>query len=248
MKTIVLHQPEEIVSIDDNICRFGFRFDWYFHWEGKKFKWSRNCIAGIMKSMTLSYIPPKQYKDDPPITLALFSPSPSITLLDYNFHRLPITDIKGFEVILILFASLFIDVIKSSQIESHGLTNQEIQKETQRLQKLEKQAEEKYKKIQDQEIEKETERLRKLAQQEELEEKKRMEKIAKETERLRWETGWYDSKHLPALPPRPETPRPRASSSQSHRKKKRWWNQAWEQWSQAGYPENNTSKYSITSA
>jgi hypothetical protein len=245
-KAIVLHQPEEVIPVDDNICRFGFRFDWYFHWEGKKFKWSRNCVAGIMKSMTLSYIPPKQFKDDPPVTLALFSPSPSITLLDYNFPRVQIEDIKGFEIIIILFASLFIDIIKSSQIESHGLTNLEVKKETQRLQKLERQAEEKYRKIQEQEIERETERLRKLAQQEFIEQKKMEDKIAAETERLRREEGWYPGP--PELPPRPETPRPRASSSLSHRKKKRWWNQAWDQWNEAGYQENNNSKYSIKSA
>ena len=133
---------------------------------------SRNCVAGIMKSMSLSYIPPKRYKDDPPITLALFSPSPSITLLDYNFPRIDIKDLKGFEVIIILFECLFIDIIKSTQIESHGLTHHEVKRETQRLQKLERQAEEKYKRIQLQEIERETERLRKLAQEEYLAQKK----------------------------------------------------------------------------
>jgi len=247
-KAIVLHQPEDIIPIDDNVCRLGFRFDWHFEWEGKRFKWSRNCIAGIMKSMTLSYIPPKRYKDDPPITLVLFSPSPSITLLDYNFPRIQIEDVKGFEVIIILFASLFIDIIKSSQIESHGLSSLEVKRETQRLQKLEKQAEEKYKRMQEQEIERETERLRKLAQEEYLEQKRLDEKLAMEKEKTRWKEGLYASP--PPLPARLETPRPRPASQSSSTGKKKWWTTAWEQWSEGegnGYPANNGSKSSLRS-
>jgi hypothetical protein len=34
----VLHQPEEIISIGDKVCRLGFKFDWTFEWEGKHFK------------------------------------------------------------------------------------------------------------------------------------------------------------------------------------------------------------------
>jgi len=127
-KAIILHQPEEIITIGDNICRLGFRFDWTFEWEDKKFKWSRDCIAGILKSMTLAYIPDKAYKDDPPITLALFAPAPSITLLDYNFPRIGIKDIKGFEVIIILFAALFIDVIKSTAVEGPGIAAFDVKK------------------------------------------------------------------------------------------------------------------------
>lgn len=37
-KAIVLHQPEEIISIGDKSCRLGFKFDWTFEWEGKQFK------------------------------------------------------------------------------------------------------------------------------------------------------------------------------------------------------------------
>lgn len=215
-KAIVLHNPEEIVAVADNICRYGFRFDWYFEWEGKRFKWSRNCIAGIMKSMTLTYIPAKEYKDDPPVTLALFSPSPFVTLLDYNFPRLPIKDVKGFEVIILLFTSLFIDVIKCTQIENNGLSHNEVKKETQRLQKLEAKAEEKMRRRKQEEIDRETERLRKLSNEEYMEKKRLDEQIAAETERLRWQEGFYGEK--PPLPARPETPRPRPQN-----KKKKWW-------------------------
>jgi hypothetical protein len=200
---------------------------------------SRNCIAGIMKSMSLSYIPPKEFKDDPPITLALFSPTPSITLLDYNFPRLPINDIKGFEIIILLFASLFNDVIKSSQNDG-GLTSSEIKKETHRLQKLEEK-EEKAKKARREQIDKETERLRKMEQEELAEKKRKDAEIAKETERLRRQEGWYND-NKPPLPQRPP-------SVQSV-KKKHWWNlssggENWNQRDLNGY-QGNGPKYTIT--
>ena len=37
-QAIILHQPEEIIAVGDNICKLGFRFDWTFEWEDKKFK------------------------------------------------------------------------------------------------------------------------------------------------------------------------------------------------------------------
>src|SRR5208282_5790054 len=113
--------------------------------------------------MTLSYIPPREYKDDPPIALALFKASPSITLLDYNFPRIPIKDIKGFEVIIILFACIFSDIQKS---EGQGLVTLDVKKETQRLQKIEDKAEERARRHKAEEIEKETDRLRKVAHDE----------------------------------------------------------------------------------
>ena len=236
---MVLHQPEEVITIGDNICRFGFRFDWTFEWEDKKFKCtlllitkltigSRNCIAGIMKSMTLTYIPHKEYKDDPPVTLALFSATPSITLLDYNWPRIPITDIKGFEVIILLFAALFIDVIKSTQIEGPtGITSNDVKKETQRLQKLETKTEERLRKLQAEDIARETERLRKLDAEEMIQRKKMEEKIKAETERLRWQEGWYGDKK----PPLPQRPNSAPEHPLFPTKKKRWW--------QSGYTERN---------
>ena len=192
-----------------------------------------------MKAMTLSYIPAKQFKDDPPITLALFSASPSITLLDYNFPRIPISDVKGFEVIILLFASLFIDILKSN---SEGqIPSTEIKKETQRLQKLEDKAEEVARRKKAEEIDRETERLRKLARDEFLEKKRIDEDIAKETERLRLQEGYYAEK-------------PTASQ-----KKKHWWNtgggggggggSSSTQWSQnqSGY-QGYGPKYSMTGA
>ena len=92
-----------------------------------------------MKSMTLTYIPPREFKDDPPVTLALFSTSPSITLLDYNFPRIPISDVKGFEIIILLFTSAFIDILK---YEGQGIVSFDVKKETLRLQKSEMKAEE----------------------------------------------------------------------------------------------------------
>ena len=37
-KAIVLHQPEEVILIGEKNCPLGFRFDWMFEWENKKFK------------------------------------------------------------------------------------------------------------------------------------------------------------------------------------------------------------------
>jgi hypothetical protein len=37
-QAIILHQPEEIISIGDKRCQLGFKFDWTFEWEGKMFK------------------------------------------------------------------------------------------------------------------------------------------------------------------------------------------------------------------
>ena len=169
-----------------------------------------------MKAMTLSYIPAKQFKDDPPITLALFSPSPSITLLDYNFPRIEISDIKGFEVIILLFASLFVDILKSHG-EGHGIPIADIKKETQRLQKLEDKEEEVARRKKAEEIDRETERLRKLTRDEFLEKKRRDEEIAKETERLRMQEGYYINEKPTGI----------------QGKKKHWWNTASEQWSQS---------------
>jgi len=191
-----------------------------------------------MKSMTLSYIPDKAYKDDLPITLALFAPAPSITLLDYNFPRIGIEDLKGFEVIIILFAALFIDVLKTTAIEGAGISAFDVKKETQRLQKLESKAEEKARKQRAEEVDRETERLRKLAEKEYRERKQRDEEIARETERLRKSEGWYGEK--PPLPPR-----------QQSKGKKHWWNNTrnQDQWDSAqsdGY--QGGPKYSNTSA
>jgi hypothetical protein len=174
---------------------------------------TRDCIAGIMKSMTLSYIPDREYKDDPPVTLALFNPSPKITLLDYNFSRIPIKDVKGFEVIIVLFASLFVDILKSTQHDGQGLLATDIKRETQRLQKLEEKEEERSRRQEAEEIDRETERLRKLAQEEYLEKKRQDAKVEKETERLRWQEGWYNADHKP--------PPYRPPSQQG--KKKHWW-------------------------
>jgi hypothetical protein len=171
-----------------------------------------------MKSMTLNYIPPKEYKDDPPITLATFSPSPSITLMDHNLSRIELDDVKGFEVIILLFASLFTDIIKSTQVDSSGsLAQVEVKRETERLAKLEKLAEERWRKQEQEEIEKETDRLRKLAVEEGLEQDKLEKTIQEETEMLRRQEG------LPLM---------RASSSQSG-KKKHWWRNAAQQWKEA---------------
>lgn len=196
---------------------------------------SRDCLAGIMKSMTLSYVPPREFKDDPPITLALFSPSPTLTLLDYNFARLPIRDVKGFEVIIVLFACVFIDLLKVSHGDSQGLAAVDVKRETQRLQKLEEKEEERARRQKVEEIERETERLRKLAQEEFIEKKRQDQKIAKETERLRWQEGWYNTNNNPSLPLRPSQPG----------KKKHWWNSVAGQWSQNGY-QGNLPKYGIT--
>jgi flagellar biosynthesis GTPase FlhF len=204
---------------------------------------SRDCIAGILKSMSLEYIPDKAYKDDPPITLALFAPAPSITLLDYNFPRIGIQDIKGFEVIIILFVALFVDVLKSTAVEGPGIAAFDVKKETQRLQKLESKAEEKARKQRAEEIDRETERLRKMAEQEYRERKRKDEEIARETERLKKLEGWHDEK--PPLPQRPGQPKP------PQRAKKHWWNigtrnQDEEQWAQGnGY---QGQQYSNTSA
>src|SRR5271170_556677 len=191
---------------------------------------SRDCIAGIMKSMTLSYIPAKQFKDDPPITLALFSPSPAITLLDYNFLRIQISDVKGFEVIIVLFASLFVDILKSHG-EGHGIPIADIKKETQRLQKLEDKEEDAARRKKAEEIDRETERLRKLTRDEFLEKKRRDEEIAKETERLRMQEGYYSEK-----------------PTGIQAKKKHWWTTASEQWSQNSPYQGYGPKYSKTGA
>jgi hypothetical protein len=194
-----------------------------------------------MKSMTLTYIPPKQYKDDPPVTLALFSATPSITLLDYNWPRIPIEDIKGFEIIIILFAALFIDVIKSTQIEGPtGLTSSDVKKETQRLQKLENKTEERLRKQQADDVARETERLRKLEAEEMIQRKKQEEKIKAETERLRWQEGWYGDKK----PPLPTRPNSAPEQPLFPAKKKHWW--------QSGYTSNqrqgNGNEYQGTPA
>ena len=195
--------------------------------------------------MSLTYIPDKAYKDDPPITLALFSAASSITLLDYNFPRIGIKDMKGFEVIIILFSALFIDVLKSTAVEGSGITAFDVKKETQRLQKLESKAEEKARKQRAEEIDRETERLRKLAEQEYRERKLREEEIIKETERLRKMEGWYDEK--PPLPQRPGQQQPKV--------KKNWWSlnnnnsrDRETQWGQQSNEYQGGPKYSNTSA
>ena len=177
-----------------------------------------------MKAMTLSYIPAKQFKDDPPITLALFSASPSITLLDYNWSRIPISDIKGFEVIILLFACLFNDILKSGEGQ---IAATDIKKETQRLQKLEDKAEEAARRKKAEEIDRETERLRKLAREEFLERKRQDEKVFKETERLRQQEG--------------------LSSDKPVGKKKHWWGSGGGQWNQSEY-QGYGPKYSMTGA
>src|SRR5436305_15223012 len=111
-----------------------------------------------MKSMTLSYIPPREFRDDPHVSLALFNSSKTLTLLDYNFPRIPIRDNKGFEIIILLFASLFIDILKN---EGQGVPTVDIKKETQRLQKLEAQEEERSRRKRADELDRETERLKK---------------------------------------------------------------------------------------
>ena len=37
-KAIILHQPEQIIQIGDKVRVLGFRHDWNFEWEDKKFK------------------------------------------------------------------------------------------------------------------------------------------------------------------------------------------------------------------
>ena len=173
--------------------------------------------------MTLSYIPPREFKDDPPITLALFNPSPSITLLDHNFPRIPVKDIKGFEIIVLLFASVFIDVLKN---EGQGLVSVDVKKETQRLQKIEDKAEERARRHRVEEIDRETERLKKIAHEEFMAKKRRDEEIQRETERLRWQEGFYGDQK----PPLPQRPPSRPVSRPG--KKKHWWNSSSGEWSQ----------------
>jgi uncharacterized Zn finger protein (UPF0148 family) len=178
-----------------------------------------------MKSMTLVYIPSKQYRDDPPISLALFSSSPSLTLLDYNFPRVAIQDIKGFEVIILLFASLFRDIIKTGEID---VPSTGVKKETQRLQKMELKAEEKARRARAEEIDRETDRLRKLAHDEYLAKKLQQEEVERETERLRKLEKW------------PSPPNEKAA-------KKHWWNTAVEQWGQPDVEEEKYGpRYSMT--
>jgi hypothetical protein len=88
--------------------------------------------------MTCHYYPSSKHKDDPPISVALFSP-PNLTLLDYNFPRFGLRDVKGFEIILLLFSSIFLDLIRAPTT----LSSYQVKKETARLEKLEKKAEEK---------------------------------------------------------------------------------------------------------
>jgi len=169
--------------------------------------------------MTLSYIPAKEFKDDPPINLALFNRSPSVTLLDYNFPRIPIKDIKGFEVIILLFASLFIDFLHHTQSEGQGSVPADVKRETERLQKLEDKEQERLRREREEEVQRETERLKKQAQEEYLEMKKRQEEVERETERLRWQEGWYSNPdNKPLLPDRPPPYSPPQKS-----KKKHWW-------------------------
>ena len=165
-----------------------------------------------MKTMTLVYKPSRQFRDDPPITLALYNPSPQVTILDYNFHRVPIKDVKGFEVILLLFTSLFNDIVKH---EGKGLISRDIRKETERLVKKEHEEEERLRRGQAEKIERETELLRKIAHEEYMAKKKRDEEVEKETERLRIKEGWYtyNGLHPPSRP-----------SSSNSNKKKHWWN------------------------
>lgn len=198
---------------------------------------SRDCIAGIMKSMTLSYIPAREFRDDPSVTLALFSTSPSITLLDYNFSRIPISDVKGFEIIILLFASIFIDILK---IEGQGLVSFDVKKETLRLQKSEMKAEERARRTKAEEIDRETERLRKVAHDEFMAKKKRDEEIEKETERLRREEGWYDNEKKGAVALGPPSRPPSRPPSQ---KKKHWWSSGGGQWSQKDINGNGFQGY-----
>jgi hypothetical protein len=201
--------------------------------------------------MTLVYKPPRQFRDDPPVALALFDPSPQVTLLDYNFPRVPIEDVKGFEIIILLFVSLFNDILKH---ESKGHVSSQVKKETSRLQKQEYDEKERLRKAQAEEIERETERLRKMAQEEEVARKKREADVEKETERLRIQEGYYPQNGNNQLS--------RPSSSESNKKKKHWWNLSSDgdqkadarngQWSQQGVNQNGYQgygpKYSTTGA
>ena len=162
--------------------------------------------------MTLVYKPSRQFRDDPPITLALYNPSPQVTVLDYNFPRVPIKDVKGFEVILLLFVSLFNDIVKH---EGKGIVSRDIKKETERLAKKEHEEEERVRRDQAEKIERETEWLRKIAHEDYLAKKKRDEEIEKETERLRIQERWY-THNGNLIPSRP--------SSSNSNKKKHWWN------------------------
>jgi hypothetical protein len=244
-KAIVLHQPEEIISIGDKVCRLGFKFDWTFEYEGKMFKCisrktrlivgSRDCIAGIMKSMTLTYLPSREFRDDPPVTLALFSASPSLTLLDYNFPRIQIKDVKGFEVIILLFASLFRDIIKTGGDDV--ATVLDVKKETQRLQKLEMKEEERVRRQRAEEIDRETERLRILARDEYLAKKMQKEGVERETERLRILEGYPPEKGRVSPAPKKPSPTP----------KKHWWSSGG-QWGQREINEEHGPKYTMTGA
>ena len=205
-----------------------------------------------MKAMTLTYIPPREYRDDSPIALALFSASPSITLLDYNFPRIPIKDVKGFEVIILLFSALFRDILKSG--ENAGLSFKEVKKETSRLQKMEIEAEERARRQKADEIDRETERLRRLAREEFLARKAREEEIERETERLRKLEGWYppekDKKTLRIT----TVEKPSIGKKESPTThKKHWWssggNSSGGQWSSRDIgDQGHGPKYSMTGA
>jgi hypothetical protein len=206
-----------------------------------------------MKSMTLTYIPPREYRDDSQIALALFSASPSITLLDYNFPRISIKDVKGFEVIILLFSALFRDILKSGEKKA-GLSFNEVKKETSRLQKMEIEAEERARRQKAEEIDRETEHLRRLAREEFLARRAREEEVERETERLRKLEGWYppekDKKTLKITTvEKPSTGK--KSSPTTH--KKHWWssggNPSGGQWSSRDIcDQGHGPKYSMTGA
>jgi hypothetical protein len=152
-------------------------------------------------------------------------------MLDYNFPRIPIEDVKGFEVIILLFAALFRDIATKTGA-TEGMTANDVKRETQRLQKLENKAEEATRRQRAGEIDRETERLRKLAREEYLARKAREEEVERETERLRKLEGWYPLEK-PVTPPAP---------------KKRWWSSGG-QWSTKDV--NNSGygpKYTLTGA
>lgn len=108
--TIVLHDPHETIVLES---ASSVRFSWKFRYHEHKFKFRKeNPLASGPASLVLEWIPPREYSDDPSILVAQVNVKhgrTSVSILDHNLKRLQVTDIKGFEICLILSTFHFLE-------------------------------------------------------------------------------------------------------------------------------------------
>lgn len=109
--TLVLHDPHEVVSLQSSSP---VRFSWKFRYGGQKFRFRKeSTLSPGPSSLSVEWVPSKEFKDDPCITvaqIAIKAKRVELTMIDYNLARLCLEDLKGFEVCVILSLFFFFDM------------------------------------------------------------------------------------------------------------------------------------------